>query len=140
MSRDDSGAGDGAHELRLRIELGEDADAEEAERLTRQLRSELDGIGVDVAIPRPDRQAPAGAKGGAIDWGTLLVALTASGGAFTLVIATVRDWLARSRSAQGISMTIDGDTISLDRASPREREELLRAWVSKHSLAGGSQP
>lgn len=76
---------------------------------------------------------PEGAKGGAVDWGSLLVTLSAAGGVFTLVIALTRDWLARHGGAQRIKLTIDNDTIVLDRATTEEREQLIGTWVQRHS-------
>ena len=52
------------------------------------------------------------------------------------VIATVRDWLSRRSSAQAIKVTIDGDTLELDRATAAERSELIEAFVRRHQDAG----
>jgi hypothetical protein len=61
------------------------------------------------------------------------VAFSASGGVFTTLVGTVRDWLDRQSGRHRISMTIDGDTIELERASAAEREELLDAFVRRQS-------
>ncbi len=76
-----------------------------------------------------------GAKGAGVDWGSLLVTLSAAGGVVTSVIAVVQDWLARHSAAQTIKITIDDDTIELGRASVQEREELISTWVRRHSGA-----
>ena len=65
----------------------------------------------------------------------LQMVLDAVLGVFTSVIAVVQDWLARHSAAQSIKMTIDDDTIELGRASVQEREELISAWVRRHSGA-----
>ena len=126
-------AGDGQRTLLLVLELDPEAEPDEAERLGRHLRIELtrlDVEAVDSAIPPEE---PEGAKGVAVDWGALLVTFGAAGGVFTSLIAVARDWLTQHRSAQRITMTIDNDSITLDRASVQERQELISAWVRRHS-------
>jgi len=76
-----------------------------------------------------------GAKGAGVDWGSLLVTLSAAGGVVTSVIAVVQDWLARHSAAQSLTITMDNDTIELGRASAQEREELISTWVRRHSGA-----
>jgi hypothetical protein len=61
------------------------------------------------------------------------VALSASGGVFTALVDTVRDWLGRSAARHRVSLTIDGDTIELERASVDERRELIEAYVRRHT-------
>jgi uncharacterized caspase-like protein len=41
------------------------------------------------------------------------------------LVGTLRDWLDRQSGRHRISVTIDGDTIELDRASAAQRQELL---------------
>jgi hypothetical protein len=117
----------------LVLELEPAAESDEAERLGQQLRSELAQLDVEAVTPAPISDVPEGAKGGAVDWGSLLVTLSAAGGVFTSVIALTRDWLARHGAAQRIKLTIDNDTIVLDRASTEEREQLIGTWVQRHS-------
>jgi hypothetical protein len=124
--------GDGRN-LLLVLELDPEADSDEAERLGRQLRAELAQLDVDAVNPAVSGAVPEGAKGAAVDWGSLLVTFAAAGGVFTSLIGVARDWLARHGSAQRIAMTIDNDTIILDRASIQERQELIGAWVRRHS-------
>jgi hypothetical protein len=119
--------------LILVLDLDPEADAEEAERLGQQLRREIAQLDVEDVGPAFPGAAPEGAKGGAVDWGTLLVTFGAAGGVFTAVIALAQDWLSQHVSAQKIKMTIDGDTIILGRTSSREREQLIDAWLRRHS-------
>jgi hypothetical protein len=119
--------------LLLVLELEPAAESDEAERLGQQLRSELAQLDVEAVKPVPISDVPEGAKGGAVDWGSLLVTLSAAGGVFTSVIALTQDWLARHGAAQGIKLTIDNDTIVLDRATTEEREQLIGTWVQRHS-------
>jgi hypothetical protein len=120
--------------LLLALELDPEADPEEAERLGQQLRADLAQLDVEAVRPAASTDVPQGAKGGAVDWGSLLVTFSDAGGVFTTVILLARDWLARHSAAQRIKVTIDNDTIVLDRASAQEREELISTWVRRHSL------
>ena len=132
MSCDGGAADSGRCDVRVVIEPDPEAGPEDAERLTRQLRDELRKLDLDVVIPRSSEEPPPHAKGGGIDWGTLLVTLSASGGVFTVVIATIQRWLDHMGLARGITMEIDGDTITLNRASEQQRDELVRMWVRRH--------
>jgi hypothetical protein len=118
----------------LVLELEPAAESDEAERLGQQLRSELAQLDVEAVRPATITDVPEGAKGGAVDWGSLLVTLSAAGGVFTSVIAMAQQWLIRHSAAQRIKVTIDNDTIVLDRASGQEREKLISTWVQRHSV------
>jgi hypothetical protein len=120
--------------LLLVLELEPEADSGEAEGLGRQLRAELTQLDVEAVKPAAVTDVPEGAKGGAVDWGSLLVTLSAAGGVFTSVIAMAQGWLTRHSAAQRIKITIDNDTIVLDRASGQEREQLISTWVQRHSV------
>ena len=120
--------------LLLVLELEPEATPEEAERLGRQLRAELAQLDVDTVRPAAVSDEP-GSKGAGVDWGSLLVAMSAAGGVFTSVIALAQDWLSRHGSARRIKMTIDDDSIVLERATPAEREQLIQAWIDRHSGA-----
>jgi membrane-associated two-gene conflict system component 1 (EACC1) len=134
MSRGDGTDGD-PRNLLIELRLVPDADSEEAERFGRQLRAELAQLDVEAVSPMASADVAQGAKGAGIDWSSLLVTLNAAAGVITSVIAVVQDWLARHNAAQSIKVTIDGDTIELGRASVQEREELISAWVHRHSGA-----
>jgi Effector Associated Constant Component 1 len=123
-------------ELLVVIEPDADADAEEIDRLGRQLRRELRSLDVDDVVPAGDGAAPAGSKGAdAASVTELLVTLSASGGVFAMVVATVKDWVGRRSGAGKVSLTIDGDTLELDGATAAEREELIDTFVRRHQPA-----
>jgi hypothetical protein len=65
----------------------------------------------------------------------LLVTMSSSGGVFATVVATVRSWLAHRDGASSVTLTIDGDTLELGRASAEERSDLIRAFVQTHQRA-----
>lgn len=122
-------------ELVVALEPEAGADAEETERLGRQLSRELRSLDVDVA-PLPAGPAPEGSKGvDAASLTELLVTLTGSGGVIATVIATVRDWLGRRSGGHTITLTIDGDSLALDRATAAERAELIDTFVRRHQTA-----
>jgi len=127
-------AADRQLELRLALEPEPVADAEEADRLGRQLRRELRELDVDD-VRAADGTAPPGAKGDVASIGEWLITLSAGGGVFATVVATVKEWLARRGGAHKVTLTIDGDTIELSAASDRERAELVEAFVRRHQQA-----
>jgi hypothetical protein len=120
-------------EVLVVLEPDPGTDAEDGERLGRQLRNELRGLDVDEVIPVAAPAAPPGAKSGATasltEW---LVTLSAGGGVFVSVIATIKDWLGRRAGAHKVTLTIDGDTLELSSASPTERAELIETFVRRH--------
>lgn len=119
--------------LVIELRLDADADAELTEKVGRQLRAELNQLDVEAVNPMTSVEVLPGAKGGAVDWTSLLVTFGAAGGVFTSVIAAVQGWFTRHSAAQSIKITIDGDSIILGRASTQERDELIGTWVHQHS-------
>lgn len=109
-------------------------DPEAGERLLPRLRSEIAELDVESVRPGPAGVAPDGAKGSdAVTLGAIVVALSASGGVFTALVEILRDWLGRSSARHRISLTIDGDTIELERASDAERRDLVDAYIRRHT-------
>jgi hypothetical protein len=109
-------------------------DPEAGERLARRLRSEIAELDVESVRPGPEGPVPEGTKGvDAVAFGAVVVALSASGGVLTTLVDTVRDWLSRSAARHRVSLTIDGDTIELERASADERRQLVSAYVRRHT-------
>ncbi len=136
MSSSDPGVGGDSDvvNLVLVLDLGQDVDLEVHERLSRRLRAEIADLDLVSIGFRPAGPAPAGAKGaGDLALGAVLVALSASGGVFTALIATVRDWLGRQSGRHRISVTIDGDTIELGHAPAEQQQELVDAYIRRHS-------
>ncbi len=112
-------------------ELGDEA----CERLARRLRAEVAELDVESVQSLEGKAAPDGAKGAdPVTVGALVVALSASGGVFTALIDTLRDWLDRQSARHRISVTIAGDTIELERASTAQRQELIDAYVRRHRV------
>ena len=120
--------------VRLRVASEPELDPEVAERLTRQLRAEIADLDVESVGPAAVGTAPDGAKGAdAVTVGAVVVALSASGGVLTALVEMLHDWLGRQSARHRISLTIDGDTIELERASADERRELIDAYIRRHT-------
>lgn len=125
---------DDVMEVLLVIAPDPELDPEAGERVTRRLRTEIADLDVESVRSGPSAPAPDAAKGtDAVALGAVVVALSASGGVFTALIETVRDWLARSSTRHRVSLTIDGDTIELERASDTERRDLIDAYIRRHT-------
>src|ERR1700731_3973902 len=92
-------------------------DPEAGERAARGLRAEIAELGgVEAVRAVPGGTPPERAKGpGAVTAGALLVALGGAGVVFTALVETLRDWLGRQSARHRISLTIDGDTIELEK-------------------------
>jgi hypothetical protein len=114
----------------LHIEAA-DADAEDLDRLARRLRAELGELDVELrAVPGA---VPPGAKAAdPVTVGSLLVAFSAAGGVFPGLVDTLREWLGRQAGRHKIKLTIDGDTVELERATTAERQQLIDAFVRRH--------
>jgi len=125
---------DGVVDVLVVLAPDPELDAEAAERAARQLRLEITELDVESVRAVAAGPAPEGAKGGdAVAIGAVVVALSASGGVFTALVETVREWLGRSAARHRVSLTIDGDTIDLERATAQERRELVEAYIRRHS-------
>ncbi|WP_329254547.1 hypothetical protein OG223_28590 [Streptomyces sp. NBC_01478] len=113
-----------------------DTDREENERFVSRVRAELRGLDIDALRVQASVSSdvpPEGAK--AVDpvtVGAVVLALSASGGVLPALVETLRDWLGRQSARHRVSVTIDGDTIELERASADERRELVDAFVRRH--------
>lgn len=131
MFRADHDAGVRVH---LAIQSDDEFDPEHVERLTRQLRAELTDLDVEFVGLKSALPAPDNAKGtDPVTLGALIVALSASSGVFTALIETLRDWLDRHSGRHRISMTIDDDSIELERASDAQQQALLDAYLRRHT-------
>lgn len=114
-------------QLRVQVQGLPDSDDEERAELTSRLRDEMLEQGVDD-VAHPDARAPDGAKGGALEWAQLVVGLAGSLGP---LLSAMRGWLGRHPDA-GITLEIDGDKLTLDKASPADRERLVEAFLARH--------
>ncbi|MGB7795734.1 MAG: hypothetical protein WBL53_05670 [Pseudonocardiaceae bacterium] len=131
----DRGSDSMLRDLGLVVESEPDVDPDAIDRSLRQLRAELKDLDVESVAPLTSENAPLGAKG--IDpssVGDLLITLPATGGVFTALIETAREWLARHATARSITVTIDGDTLVLEKSSAQERTALVDAYLRRHEV------
>jgi hypothetical protein len=127
----------GSEDLTLALVVVPDVDAgpEQVERLTRRLRTELAELDVESIGWVAGDMVPAGAKGSdPVTLGAIVVALSSSGGVFPALIETVRDWLGRQSGKHRVSVTIDGDTLELERASVEQQRDIVDAYLRRHSM------
>ena len=122
---------------KLLVQLDPGADPEEKKRLGQELRAELAQLDHVQVQPSTSAGTPSGGVKVADDWSALLVTFAAASGVLASVITAVRNWLARHDSTHSIRLTIDNDSINLDRASTsaQESEELISTFERRHSRA-----
>ena len=118
--------------MALALNTGQEADDEELERLTQQLRRELLEMDVEAVDLVREGEAPSKAKAGdAITWGSLLLTLAASGGVLTTLIQVLQSWLTRHEQ-RSLTLEIDNDRLEITGISSKEQERLIEAWLSRH--------
>jgi hypothetical protein len=116
------------------LEADPESDPEDRELAIRRLTRELSAFDIDVARPVDGPATPPGSKAAdPVTIGAIVLAMSASGGVFVAVVETVKDWLSRQADRHRITLTVDGDTIELTRASAEERQALVEAFVRRHS-------
>ena len=119
--------------LMLKLDAGPDANAEELENLTQQLREELMHLHVETVDLVSGGETPAKSKaGGPITWGTLLLTLAASGGVLTTMINLLRSWLNRS-ACRKLILEIDSDRLEVTGISSQNQQQLIECWLRRHS-------
>ncbi|MER5936116.1 hypothetical protein ABT121_02195 [Streptomyces sp. NPDC001928] len=131
---------DGPREVLLRLTSEPGWDEDDTERAERRLRAELRELDVESIRSVTVDRVPGGAK--AVDpvtVGAIVVALSASGGVLTALVETLRDWLARQSARHRVELTMDGDTIVLERPTPGERQALIDAYICRHADGRGSK-
>lgn len=117
-------------QLKLKIDAGTEADNEELEQLTRQLRKRLLELDVESVDFLSEEKVSKGAKGEPITT-TLIVTLFATGGVVTTLIKAIETWLTRDRS-----VTIEeknGDKLQMTGISSEEQRRIIDAWISSHT-------
>ncbi|WP_433160036.1 effector-associated constant component EACC1 [Kribbella sp. CA-247076] len=117
------------------VEAGSD-DAR-LEELALLLRQELLALDVRAVEPYREGDVPDGTRGPGLAAiaGVLSVSLQPGLQVLGSVVSVVRDWLRRSGSGRTVKVTIDGDTIELSGANDAIQQQLVDAWVRKHTAA-----
>jgi Effector Associated Constant Component 1 len=125
---------DGLIAVQLSVQLPEDADEVDAESVARELRRELLETTDVENVDHSAAQGPSSpdAKGlGGLDWGSLIVTLSASGGVLTAVIGAIQAFLGGAR-ARGVTVQIGDDRLELKAASRGEQRQLVEAFLKRH--------
>jgi membrane-associated two-gene conflict system component 1 (EACC1) len=114
-------------EVRLHVVGYPDSDDEERADLAARLREELRERGIDD-VSHPAADPPPGAKGGALEWAQLVVTLA---GTVPSLALAIQGWVGRHPNA-AVTLEIDGDRLTLDEASPADRQRLLETFLARH--------
>jgi hypothetical protein len=115
--------------IRLHMSGYPDSDEEERAELAWRLEAELRDADLEIdEVSRPPAQAPAGAKGSAMDWAQLVVALA---GTLPPFVSAVMAWKERHPGAS-LVLEVDGDALALDELPAGERSKLIAAWLERH--------
>ncbi len=116
----------------LTIEVFEpEADSEEIDRLTSDLRQEILALDVDAVSPVSAGPAPPDSKGlelAAI--GTLLVYAKSSLPLVSAVVSAVRAWVQRGASpGRTLKVTVDGKTLELSAATDDQQQQVVDEFL-----------
>jgi len=121
-------------QLKLTINTSSEADGQELDRLTRQLRQEILDLDVEDVSLVETGEAPEGSKSGdPIALGALLVTAMTSGGMFPHLLDLLKSWLTR-HGLRSVTLEIDGDKLEVKGISAQEQQQLIDAWMSRHKL------
>ena len=129
--------------LAISLRVDEDVSALEMEELTAALRRELlqlDVEGVDRISSGP---APDGAKGIELaEIGALIVKIGSTAPVLGQVVEVIRAWAARSPK-RTVTMSLGGDTITLENVSEKDQHLAIKDWMARHPVPiaeAGTEP
>lgn len=114
-------------EVRVHVVGYEDSDEEERAELASRLRDEMREHGIDE-VSHPPVPPPPGSKGGGLEWAQLVVTLA---GTLPSLAMAIQGWLGRHPNA-AVTLEIGGDRLTLDEASPADRQRLLETFLARH--------
>jgi len=122
---------------RLQVELVVDEgspDHDRVEQDTEYLLAELSQLELDhVKARSADVTPPGGVRGiGAVEVGSVLVALAGTRSALGALLHFVQDWVARRQSGT-IKIKIDDDELELTFASRASQRRALEAFLDRHA-------
>ncbi|MEU7576053.1 hypothetical protein AB0B50_00365 [Streptomyces sp. NPDC041068] len=106
-------------------------DLAELDRSARLLAAELAELDVESVGPLPAARAPEHAKGLGSWMGWLLVELPSQAASLTALFAAVAAWTARTHRT--VELTLDGETLKVEGATPAQLDQLIHAFLARHS-------
>jgi hypothetical protein len=111
----------------------DEADVEEIDELTRQLRRALLELDIVAAEPAPAGQAPPDAKAvEALALGGLIVSLVNASGLLASVVDAIQSWVA-GRGPRSVRLELDGDVLEVSGISSRRQDQLIDVWLDRHA-------
>jgi hypothetical protein len=114
----------------LTLEAGPEADLEDLEGLTRQLRTELLELDVDAVDLVRAGEMPAKAKAGdPITWGQLLLTFV-SGGGLAAFIGLLQAWLIR-QGQSSVTVKIGDDELTVTGNPTEQQREAIEVWLRR---------
>lgn len=117
-----------------------DADPQELDQLTVQLRRELLTLDVEDVVRAGAGVAPAGAKGDPATIGSLIVGLGSSAVATALITGVcqiVREWVGRRRD-RSVVLELEGRRLELTGASAEQQQAAVDTFLA--AIAEEGQP
>jgi hypothetical protein len=112
------------------ISISTDGDDHELDALRLELSEELSMLPVNAVDPARSGEAPPNTRGlDVIALGKLVVEFGPD--VINAVANTIRSWLQRS-VARSVELTINGDSITLNKASAQDQERLLNLFIERH--------
>jgi len=120
-------------QLSLRVDAGDDADLEELDELTTELRRRLLDLDVVAVEALRAGDAPPGTRAGdAFAIGSLIVSLVASPELLKGTIGTIQGWLS-ARSGKSVELELDGDKIKLTGLTSEQQARFIELFVERHA-------
>lgn len=120
-------------QLTLRVDAGADADLEELDELTAELRLRLLDLDVMAVEAMRAGDAPPGTRAGdAFTIGGLIVTLVASPELIKGTIGTIQSWLA-ARSGKSVELELDGDKIKLTGLTSEQQARFIELFLERHT-------
>lgn len=117
-------------QLLLRVIPNHDSDARELAELAYGLQVQLSDLDISSVEPLSADEAPAFAKGYGPVFGWLVARFGTLDG-LKAVVAAVAGWTRLS--GHSVEISLDGDTLKVSRATADQQQELIDAWLSRHS-------
>jgi hypothetical protein len=120
--------------LRIDLDLGSGADAEEVDAAAGDLLRELRELDVDAAGRAPAAPAPEGTRGAELAaLGSLVVTLGRA--AIGPLAGVLQAWLER-RSGRSVKLTLGGDSIEITGGSAAYQRQLIETFLAAHGGVG----